>query len=434
MSILIKGGRVVDPVSGFDGLADVLIEKGVITAIEQGIVVHEGTEIINAEGHLVVPGLVDMHCHLREPGFEYKEDIASGTKSALGGGFTSVACMPNTKPAVDTAETVKFILDKAEAAGMANVFPIGAISKGLGGAEATDIEALKEAGVVAISDDGRPVENSAMMLDAMRKAYQLGVAVISHCEDISLGKGDMNEGALAESLGYEGISPTSEEVMVARDAILSEQYKLPVHIAHVSTRRSVDIIRRAKEKGAPITCETCPHYFSLTEDAVKVSGANAKMNPPLRNNDDVSAIIEGLADGTVDVIATDHAPHSAEEKGGEFSKAPNGIVGFETAFALGYTYLVEKGHLTLSKLVEKMSVNPSKVLGIQRGSIGVGDVADIAIFDVSKSYKVVAADMLSKSKNTPYDGFELTGRLLYSIVGGRVALRGGEALWKAYFN
>lgn len=434
MSILIKGGRVVDPVSGFDGLADVLIEKGVITAIEQGIVVHEGTEIINAEGHLVVPGLVDMHCHLREPGFEYKEDIASGTKSALGGGFTSVACMPNTKPAVDTAETVKFILDKAEAAGMANVFPIGAISKGLVGAEATDIEALKEAGVVAISDDGRPVENSAMMLDAMRKAYQLGVAVISHCEDFSLGKGDMNEGALAESLGYEGISPTSEEVMVARDAILSEQYKLPVHIAHVSTRRSVDIIRRAKEKGAPITCETCPHYFSLTEDAVKVSGANAKMNPPLRNNDDVSAIIEGLADGTVDVIATDHAPHSAEEKGGEFSKAPNGIVGFETAFALGYTYLVEKGHLTLSKLVEKMSVNPSKVLGIQRGSIGVGDVADIAIFDVSKSYKVVAADMLSKSKNTPYDGFELTGRLLYSIVGGRVALRGGEALWKAYFN
>ncbi|MBE7012532.1 MAG: dihydroorotase [Ruminococcaceae bacterium] len=434
MSILIKGGRVVDPVNGFDGVADVLIEKGIVSAIGENLTVGEDTEIINVENHIVVPGLVDMHCHLREPGFEYKEDIASGTKSALGGGFTSVACMPNTKPAIDTAETVKFILDKAEAAGMANVFPIGAISKGLGGADATDIEALKEAGVVAVSDDGRPVENSAMMLDAMRKAYQLGVAVISHCEDISLGKGDMNEGALAESLGYEGISPTSEEVMVARDAILSEQYKLPVHIAHVSTRRSVDIIRRAKEKGAPITCETCPHYFSLTEDAVKVSGANAKMNPPLRNNDDVSAIIEGLADGTVDVIATDHAPHSAEEKGGEFSKAPNGIVGFETAFALGYTYLVEKGHLTLSELVEKMSVNPSKILGIQRGSIGVGDVADIAIFDVSKSYKVVAADMLSKSKNTPYDGFELTGRLLYSIVGGRVALRGGEALWKAYFN
>ncbi len=434
MSMLIKGGRVVDPVNGFDGVADVLIEKGIVSAIGENLPVGEDTEIINAENHIVVPGLVDMHCHLREPGYEYKEDVASGTKSALGGGFTSVACMPNTKPAVDTAETVKFILDKAEAAGMANVFPIGAISKGLGGAEATDIESLKEAGVVAVSDDGRPVENSAMMLDAMRKAYQLGVAVISHCEDISLGKGDMNEGALAESLGYEGISPTSEEVMVARDAILSEQYKLPVHIAHVSTRRSVDIIRRAKEKGAPITCETCPHYFSLTEDAVKVSGANAKMNPPLRNNDDVAAIIEGLADGTVDVIATDHAPHSAEEKGGEFSKAPNGIVGFETAFALGYTYLVEKGHLTLSKLVEKMSVNPSKVLGIQRGSIGVGDVADIAIFDVSKSYKVVAADMLSKSKNTPYDGFELTGRLLYSIVGGRIALRGGEALWKAYFN
>ncbi len=434
MSILIKGGRVVDPANGFDSVADVLIDKGVISAIGQDIPAREEYEIINAEGHLVVPGLVDMHCHLREPGFEYKEDIANGTKSALGGGFTSVACMPNTNPTADNPDTIKYILDKAEQAEAANVFPIGSVTKGLGGKEMTDVEALKSAGAVAISDDGKPVEDSAMMLSAMRKAYQAGVMVISHCEEMSLGKGDMNEGALAESLGYEGISPVAEEIMVARDAILSAQYKLPIHIAHISTRRSVEAIRNAKKKGAPITCETCPHYFSLTEDAVRVSGANAKMNPPLRTNTDVMAIIEGLADGTIDAIATDHAPHSAEEKSADFAKAPNGIIGFETAFALGYTYLVDKGHLTISELVEKMSVNPARILGIDKGSIGVGDIADIAIFDISKSYRVVAEDMLAKSKNTPYDGFDLTGRLLYSIVGGRVALRGGEALWKAYFN
>jgi len=375
-----------------------------------------------------------MHCHLREPGFEYKEDIASGSKSAVAGGFTSIACMPNTNPAADSGATIEYIINRAKEVDMANVFPIGSITKGLGGTDCTDIEELQKAGAVAVSDDGRPVENSAMMLSAMKKAYELGVMVISHCEDISLGKGAMNEGALAESLGYEGISPASEEVMVARDAILSEQYKLPIHIAHVSTRRSVDIIRRAKKMGAPITCETCPHYFSLTEDAVKLYGTNAKMNPPLRGTDDMAAIIEGLSDGTIDVIATDHAPHSAEEKNQEFNKAPNGIVGFETAFAVGYTYLVQKGHLSLSQLVEKMSVAPSRILDIGRGTLEVGAPADIAIFDINKTYKVNTADLLSKSKNSPYDGFELTGTLLYSIVGGKIVLRSGEALWKAYFN
>lgn len=434
MKMLIKRGRVVDPASKVDGVEDILVKDGVIIAVGTDIPAEEDMEIINADGHIVVPGLVDMHCHLREPGFEYKEDIANGSKSALAGGFTSIACMPNTNPVADNAETVKYIVNRAQEADMANVFPIGSITKGLSGEEATDFEELKKAGAVAVSDDGRPVENSAMMLSAMKKARELDMMVISHCEDISLGKGDMNEGAMAESLGYEGISPAAEEVMVARDAVLCEQYKLPIHIAHVSTRRSVDIIRNAKKKGAPITCETCPHYFSLTEDSVKVSGTNAKMNPPLRSNDDVTAIIEGLADGTIDVIATDHAPHSAEEKAQAFGKAPNGIVGFETAFALGYTYLVKKGHLTLNQLVEKMSVAPSKILGIDRGTLAVGEIADIVIFDVDKSYKVSASDLLSKSKNTPYDGYELTGALLYSIVGGKVVLRSGEALWKAYFN
>ncbi len=433
MKMIIKGGRVIDPANGIDAVADILIKDGIIAAIGKDISADDA-EVINAEGNIVVPGLVDMHCHLREPGFEHKEDIASGTKSAVAGGFTSVACMPNTNPTIDNAETIEYILNRAKEADMANVFPIGSITKGLGGTEPTDIAELKNAGAVAISDDGRPVENSAIMLAAMKKAEELGVMVISHCEDISIGKGDMNEGALAESLGYEGISPAAEEVMVSRDSILSEQYKLPIHIAHVSTRRSVDIIRRAKKKGAPITCETCPHYFSLTEDAVKLYGANAKMNPPLRGSDDVAAIIEGLADGTIDVIATDHAPHHADEKNQGFSKAPNGIVGLETAFALGYTYLVEKGHLSLSQLIEKMSHAPSKILGINRGTLSIDAPADIAIFDINKSYKVSTADFLSKSKNSPFDGFELTGALLYSIVGGKVALRCGEALWKAYFN
>ena len=433
MKMIIKGGRIIDPANGLDAVADILTDGGVIAAIGKNIE-DDSAEIINAEGNIVIPGLVDMHCHLREPGFEYKEDIVSGSKSAVAGGFTSVACMPNTKPAADNKDTIEYIIKRADEADMANVFPIGSITKGLGGTEATDISELKNAGAIAVSDDGRPVENSAMMLAAMKKAYELGVMVISHCEDISLGKGAMNEGALAESLGYEGISPCSEEVMVARDAILSEQYKLPIHIAHVSTRRSVDFIRRAKSKGAPITCETCPHYFSLTEDAVKAYGTDAKMNPPLRGSDDVAAIIEGLADGTIDVIATDHAPHSDDEKAQEFGKAPNGIVGFETAFAVGYTYLVEKGHITLNQLVEKMSKAPSDILGIGRGTLSVGASADIAIFDINKSYKVKKSALLSKSKNTPYDGFELTGALQYSIVGGKVVLRCGEALWKAYFN
>ncbi len=420
MKLLIKGGRVVDPANKVDVLCDVLIENGLIAKVAEGISA-DGADVINADGKIVVPGLIDMHCHLREPGFEHKEDITNGSKSALAGGFTSVACMPNTKPATDSAEIVKYIVDKAKAAGNANVFPIAAVTKGLGTTEPNDIEELLNAGAVAVSDDGRPVANSVLMLNAMKKAHQLGSLVISHCEDMPIGEGDMNEGELAESLGYKGISPVAEEIMVAREAILAEQYKLPVHIAHISTRRSVDIVRTAKKNGAPITCETCPHYFSLTEDAVKLYGSNAKMNPPLRRTDDMAAIIDGLKDGTIDAIATDHAPHAADEKSGEFGKTPNGIIGFETAFALGYTYLVEKGHLTLSQLVEKMTVNPSAILKLGRGTLSVGAPADVAVFDIENAYKVDKKSMISKSKNTPYDGFELKGDLKCSIVGGRVA-------------
>lgn len=422
MKTIIKNGRVIDPANSISGITDVLTENGVIAETGKNLSA-DGAEVIDASGKIVIPGLVDMHCHLRDPGFEYKEDIISGCESAAAGGFTSIACMPNTSPAADSAETLEYIKRKAEKACGVNVFPIGAITKNLGGSEPTDISELKCAGAVAVSDDGRPVENSAIMLAAMKKAAELKTAVISHCEDIAVGKGDMNEGTLAESLGYRGISPAAEEIMVSRDAILSSQYNLPVHIAHVSTRRSVEIVRRAKAAGAPITCETCPHYFSLTEADVERYGANAKMNPPLRTADDVAAVIEGLSDGTIDVIATDHAPHSAEEKGSGFQKAPNGIVGFETAFAVGYTYLADKGLLSVEELVEKMSLNPARILGIGRGTLSVGAPADIAVFDIENAFVLAAETLRSKSKNTPYGGFELKGKLCAAIAGGKVIIK-----------
>ena len=420
MNLIIKGGRVVDPFNNIDGIFDVLVQNGKISKVEKNIEPCDNAQIVDAKNKVVIPGIVDMHCHLREPGFEYKEDIESGTKSALFGGVTSVACMPNTNPVTDNGKVVEYILNRAKEVNNANVFPIGSITKGLMGEELTDFDELKKAGAVAVSDDGRPVENSAFMLSAMKKANELKMAVISHCEDIAVGKGNMNEGEVANELGLAGISPTSEEIMVSRDAILCEQYNLPIHIAHISTARSVRIIAAAKKNGAPITCETCPHYFTLTEEAVREKGANAKMNPPLRTEEDVKAIIEGIKNGTIDVIATDHAPHHKDEKNKEFSKAPNGIVGMETSFALGYTYLVEKGLITLSELVEKMCLAPSRILNIERGTLSVGAVADISVFDIETPFKVDVKNFASKSKNSPYDNFELKGKLQCVIVGGEI--------------
>lgn len=419
MKMIVKSGRIIDPADGIDKIADILIENGKIASVGENLPAGDA-DVIDASGKIVTPGLVDMHCHLRDPGFEYKEDIISGCASAAAGGFTSIAPMPNTAPAADSAETIEYIIKKAKTACGVNVFPIGAVTKGLKGVDPTDLTELKASGAVAVSDDGRPVENSLIMLSAMKRAAELKMAVISHCEDIAAGKGDMNEGAIADELGLKGISPTAEEIMVARDAILSSQYRLPVHIAHVSTRRSVEIVRRAKKNGAPITCETCPHYFSLTERDVKRCGTNAKMNPPLRGDDDVAAIIEGLSDGTIDVIATDHAPHSADEKAQAFSKAPNGIVGFETAFAVSYTHLVQKGLLSLGELVEKMSVNPARILGINRGTLAVGAPADIAVFDTENPFTFSPESLLSKSKNTPYGGFELRGKLFCTAANGKI--------------
>lgn len=427
MRILIKNGRLVDPEAGIDKVLDIYIENGLISEIGEDLgYEHDGIEmeVIDASGKVVAPGLIDMHCHLREPGFEYKEDIESGTKSAAKGGFTSVACMPNTDPVIDSEPMVEFIKSRAKSRGVVNVYPIGAISKGLRGEELAPIGEMKFAGVVAVSDDGRPVMNPLLMRNAMQYAAMFETPVISHCEDLSLvDDGAMNESALSTKLGLRGITRAAEETMVSRELILAEATGTPIHIAHVSTKLGVAMIREAKKRGVKVTCETCPHYFSLTEDAIGEYDTNAKMNPPLRTREDLEAIIEGLKDGTIDVIATDHAPHGVDEKNVEFAMAANGIVGFETALPLGITKLVKPGHLTLSELIRKMCANPARILGLNKGTLGVNKPADLIIIDPDEEYTVDVSRFQSKSKNSPFDGFKLSGVVYYTIVKGNFVVR-----------
>jgi dihydroorotase len=400
--------------------ANVLIEEGTIVSTKAAPDT-DADKIIDADGLYVLPGLIDAHCHLRDPGFEYKEDIVSGTKSAARGGFTSIACMPNTNPVVDNAAVVRYIIEKSKKEGYVNVFPIGAISKGLDGIELAEMGIMKEAGIVAVSDDGKPVMNSDVMKKALIYAAQFDLPVISHCEDLNLTDGgSMNEGLTSTVLGLRGIPASSEDVMVAREILLSEYTKIPVHIAHVSTKASVELIRQAKKRGIKVTAETCPHYFTLTEEACKNYNTNAKMNPPLRSREDLEAVIEGLKDDTIDMIATDHAPHHFDEKNVEFEKAANGIVGFETALALGYTKLVEPGHLSLPKLIEKMTVSPAKMLRIDKGTLERGKAADITIVDFDSEYTVDVSKFASKSKNSPFDGFKVKGKVMTTIVGGKI--------------
>lgn len=420
MGLLLKGGRVVDPSQGIDEILEILIEDGTIRELGKDLDAGKDVETIEAAGLLVVPGLIDMHVHLRDPGLEYKEDIVSGSRAAAAGGFTSVACMPNTKPVNDSQTVTAYIINRAKAEALVNVFPIGAITQGSMGEELVAMGALKEAGCVALSDDGRPVTDAFLMRQALEFARKTGIIVIAHAEEVALaGDGVMNEGATSRELGLKGIPWAAEDTAVARDVYLAEFTGAPIHIAHVSTRGAVRIIRNAKARGVRVTCETAPHYFSLTDNAVRSSKANAKMNPPLREAADVAAIKAGLADGTIDAIATDHAPHQGHEKDVEFNQALNGIIGLETSLPLSLK-LVEEKVLGIEALIEKMSVNPARILGIDRGTLRPGAVADVTIIDPSLKWVVEAEKLASKSKNSPWIGEKMKGRVVYTIVAGRV--------------
>lgn len=378
----------------------------------------DADEVIDLKGAMVVPGLVDMHIHLREPGFEYKETIKTGCASAAKGGYTSVCPMPNTKPVADNAAVIEAIMKKAEEAGLCRVYPIGAATKGIDGEQISEMGLMKEAGIVAVSDDGRPIKNAGIMRKVLEYASDFDIPVLNHCEDKDMSEGAMNEGEVSTTIGIRGIATAAEDIMIARDIILSEYLNVPVHICHVSTKGGVRMIREAKARGVKVTCETCPHYFTMTDKCCETYDTNFKMHPPLRTEEHRLAIIEGLKDGTIDAIATDNAPHHQDEKDCEFAIAMNGILGSETAFALGYTYLVKPGEITLERLIELMCFNPSAILKLGRGGMNPGDDADLAAFDLDKEFVFDKSKMLSKSRNTPYDGWKLYGETKLTIMGG----------------
>lgn len=428
MQLLIKGGRVVDPSQNLDKVCDVLIRDGKIAEI--GEIAAAGfapNEIEDASGKVVTPGLIDMHVHFREPGFEHKEDVKSGASAAAVGGFTAVAAMPNTAPVTGTRPVVEFVASQGRAAGLSKVYPIGAMTKELKGEEMAEIGDMLQGGAVAFSDDAFPIGNAVLMRRVMEYCSMLNAPVILHCEDKSLADdGLMNEGLLATTLGLRGIPDEAEEISIDRNIRIANLAGCKMHVAHVSTKGSVEIIRRAKADGMKVTCETCPQYFSLTEEAVIGYDSNAKINPPLRTAEDVEAIKAGLADGTIDVIATDHAPHAIEEKEVEFAYAPCGMVGLETSVGLVLTELVEAGILTLNEAICKMSAVPAQILGIDGGTLQVGKPADITVLDLSKEYVVDPSKFHSKSKNSPLGGRKLRGAAALTIVDGRVIARDGE--------
>ena len=428
MDLLLKGGHVIDP-DHLDGRMDILIKNGRIEAVIPSgentgrfpdiFTAPDSLKIIDLAGKVIAPGFIDMHVHFRDPGHEHKETIQTGSLAAVYGGFTGVCTMPNTDPVNDSPAVTTYILEKARAAGMTKIYPCGAISHALEGARLTRFDDLKKAGAVALSDDGMPVTRSRLMRKALDIAKIYDLPVISHAEDLELaGKGVMNEGRIAEDLKFPGIPNAAESIMVQRDIALADLTGARVHIAHVSTRESVAAIRAAKQAGIPVTAETAPHYFMLTHEAVRTCGTNAKMNPPLRSARDRAAIIQGLVDGTIDAIATDHAPHHPDEKNVAFEKAPNGIIGLETSVSLGLT-LVAQGHLTLVDFIRKMSVNPSKILNIPCG-LNENAPADITVIDLNIQTRVHAESFQSKSRNTPFDGWMLTGGPVLTIVDGRI--------------
>lgn len=423
MRLLIKNGYVIDPSQGINAGKSLFIEDGrVVDVINRSEGIPEGCEVIDATGLIVAPGFIDMHVHLREPGQEYKETIASGAAAAAAGGFATVCAMPNTDPINDSAAVTRFIIEKAERAGAANVFPIGAITKGSDGSQLAEMGEMKDAGIVAVSDDGRPVPTAAMMRRAMEYARGLDLPVIDHCEDKSLARGGvMHEGRWSLILGLRGMPAAAEEIDVFRDCRLAELTRARVHLAHVSTRGALDAVRLAKEKGLPVSCEVAPHHWTLTDEAVQDYDTNTKMSPPLRSQDHVDAILEGLRDGTIDVIATDHAPHHADEKALEYDQAPFGIVGLETALGLALDRLVRPGVISLERLVELCATNPARVLKLEdRGTLKKQAHADVTLLDPEHAWTFEASRARSKSRNTPFDGWAFRGGPIATIVGGRV--------------
>lgn len=425
MNIRINGGRIIDP-GHYEGLGDILVVDGKIAAVHRGDSQAAAQEtsslpyrIIDARNKIVTPGLIDMHVHLREPGFEHKETIETGCRAAVCGGFTAVCCMPNTRPVNDNANVTEYILGRAAKAGLARVYPAAAITQGLEGRISCNYEELKKAGIVAISDDGSPLLDSWLMRRALETAKALGVAVISHCEDPYLAAGGaVNEGPVAADMGVRGIPNASESIMVMREIALSELTGAPVHIAHVSTRESVRAIREAKARGVPVTAETAPHYFLLTDEAVRTHGTDAKMNPPLRSEKDRLAVRQGLADGTIDCIATDHAPHAPDEKAAGLEKAPNGVIGLETSLAVSLT-LVTDGTLSISGLIAKMATNPARVLRLPCG-LRLGMPADITIIDPHHEFTIETSLFKSRSRNSPFVGTRAKGKAALTMVGGRI--------------
>lgn len=430
MLTLIKNGYVIDPSSGREGIFDILIQEERIIKVGSSLISedeekenmnHGKLTVIDAKGKYVMPGFVDLHVHLREPGFEYKETIETGSLAAAAGGFTTICSMPNTNPVTDSFATISDLLDRAKKVGLVNILPIGSITVGQAGKELADILGMKKAGAVALSEDGKSVMDPSLYMEAMKLAVEQDLPIFAHCEDSSLVRnGAMNEGARSQELGIPGIGNIVEDLIVARDILLAKETGAKLHICHCSTKDSVKFIAMAKKEGLSVTGEVCPHHFTLTDADIPSKESNYKMNPPLRSEEDLIALKEALRDGVIDVIATDHAPHSEEEKSKSFLEAPFGIVGLETAFALTNTELVKEGYLTARQMVEKMSLNPARILGIDRGSIGEGKVADIVIADPKAEYQIDKNSFRSKGKNTPFHGRKVFGRVEYTFVNGRV--------------
>ncbi len=421
-SLLIRHGLIVDPSQSIEAKRDLLIRDGSVAAIDEKIDVDD-VEVFDASGLIVAPGFIDLHVHLREPGFEYKETIETGARAAVAGGFTSVCCMPNTTPVNDNSSVTAFILEQGRAAKLANIYPIGAITHGSKGEQLAEIGEMKKAGIVAVSDDGRPVNDSGLMRRAMEYASDFGLPVVDHCEDCCGAKEwSMHEGEYSALMGLRGLPGAAEDLHVSRDLMLAELTGARAHIAHISTARSVDLVRQAKRRGLNITCEVTPHHFTLTDRDVFESGYNTnfKMAPPLRSQADLEAVIEGMRDGTIDAIATDHAPHHANEKMLEFDQAPNGVVGLETAVSLTLDRLVHRSVISLARMIELLSCNPARIFNLDRGTLKVDAVADVTIIDPEKKIKVDASKFQSKSRNTPFNGWELRGAPAATIVGGRI--------------